>query len=107
MLITGNVAASFLSGFCLLACLEAYGASLSFWTLLALNIGIGTIASLVPVPGGGAAVSSVGLSGALVAFGVPEGAAVAAVLTNQIVTTYLPAVPGWLATGDLMRHDYL
>jgi undecaprenyl-diphosphatase len=108
LLVGGNVIAALLYGACLLSCLRAFGApEVSFWTLLAMNIGIGTIASLVPVPGGGTAVSSVGLSGALVALGVSEQVAVAAVLTNQIVVSYLPAIPGWLATRHLVRRDYL
>jgi uncharacterized membrane protein YbhN (UPF0104 family) len=84
-------------GFCLQACLAAFGATLSFWSLLPANIFLGTLASLVPIPGGSTAVASVGLSGALVAFGVPKEIAVAAVLTNQLVVSYLPAVPGWVA----------
>jgi len=108
LLVGGNVLASLLYAVCLLACLEAFGAGgVSFWSLLAVNIGIGTIASLVPVPGGGTAVSSVGLGGALVAFGVTKDAAVAAVLTNQMVVNYLPALPGWFATRRLMKRDYL
>ena len=47
--------------------------SINFWTLLALNIGISVIASLVPIPGGGTAVSAVGLAGMITAFGVPAG----------------------------------
>lgn len=108
LLISGNVIAALLAGACLLACLQAYGATgVSFWTLLALNIGIGTIASLVPIPGGGAAVSSVGLSGALVALGVSQEVAVAAILTNQILVNYIPAIPGFVATKHLMRRDML
>ena len=108
LLIGGNVVTALVYGACLLTCLLAFGEDgVSFWTLLALNIGIGTIASLVPVPGGGTAVSSVGLTGALVALGVHQDAAVAAVLTNQIVTNYLPAIPGWVATRNLMRREFL
>lgn len=108
LLVGGNVLASLVFALSLLACLEAFGAGdVSFWSLLAVNIGIGTIASLVPVPGGGTAVSSVGLGGALVAFGVSKDAAVAAVLTNQMVVNYLPALPGWFATRRLMKRDYL
>jgi uncharacterized membrane protein YbhN (UPF0104 family)/tRNA A-37 threonylcarbamoyl transferase component Bud32 len=106
-LISGNFIASLLYGLCLLACIEAYGGSVSFWSLLAANIFIGTIASLVPIPGGNTAVSSIGMSGALVAFGVPDAVAVAAVLTNQLVVSYLPAIPGWFATNDLLKRDYL
>jgi undecaprenyl-diphosphatase len=106
-LIGGNVLAAVLFGFCLQACLAAFGASLSFWSLLAANIFLGTLASLVPIPGGSTAVASVGLSGALVAFGVPKEIAVAAVLTNQLVVNYLPALPGWFATTRLVRRGFI
>jgi uncharacterized membrane protein YbhN (UPF0104 family) len=62
---------------------------------------------LVPIAGGGAAVSTVGMTGALTALGVSQGAAVAAVLLNQLVVSYIPAVPGWIATRDMLRRDYL
>ena len=75
--------------------------------MLALNIFIGTIASLVPIPGGGTAVASVGMSGALTAVGVPTEIAVAAVLANQLVANFIPAVPGWFATKNLMNESYL
>ena len=52
LLLVGNITAQFLYAGTLLACLHAYGSGASFWTLLALNIGISTIAGLVPVPGG-------------------------------------------------------
>ena len=96
-----------LLGVCLSACLVAFGAHVSFWTVLALTIGITGIAALVPIPGGGTALSTVGLAGALVAVGVRQEAAVGAVLANQLVVTYLPAIPGWFATEDLIRRDYL
>ena len=107
MLLGGNVIAALLSGYCMMACLLAFGGHASFWAVLAAYIGIITIAAIVPIPGGGTAVSTVGLSGALVALGVPKDVAIAAVLVNQIVYNYLPAVPGWFATRDLARHDYL
>jgi uncharacterized membrane protein YbhN (UPF0104 family)/tRNA A-37 threonylcarbamoyl transferase component Bud32 len=89
------------------ACLVAFGGSINYWTLLAINIFVSTIASLVPVPGGGTAVSSVGMSGALVAAGISNEVAVAAVLANQLVANFIPAVPGWWATNDLLHDDYL
>jgi uncharacterized membrane protein YbhN (UPF0104 family) len=106
-LVIGAVGTNLLYAYCLLACLRAFDATLSFWTLLALSIAFSTLASLIPIPGGGTAVSSVGMSGALTGFGVPAAAAVAAVLLNQIVVSYLPAVPGWFATEDLIRRNYL
>jgi glycosyltransferase 2 family protein len=107
LLLVGNISAQLLYAGTLLACLHAYGSGASFWTLLALNIGISTIAGLVPVPGGDTAVSTIGMSGALVATGVPEATAAAAVLTNTIVTSYLPAIPGWFATQFLVRRQLL
>jgi len=107
LLIGGNVVAQCLYAASLLACLAAFGAHVNFWTLLALNIGISVIASLVPVPGGGTAVSAVGLAGMVTAFGVPAAAAAAAVLAHQLAVTYIPAIPGWFATNDLVRKGML
>jgi uncharacterized membrane protein YbhN (UPF0104 family)/tRNA A-37 threonylcarbamoyl transferase component Bud32 len=107
LLVSGNVIVAVLNGLCLLACLEAYGRPISLWTVLAVNISISTLSSLIPIPGGGTAVASVGLSGALAAFGVPQSAAVAAVLTNQLVASYVPAIPGWFATAHLVGNDFL
>src|SRR4029450_8752026 len=55
----------------MLCCVYGFGGWINFWTLLAINIFVSTIASLVPIPGGGTAVSSVGMSGALAGAGVP------------------------------------
>lgn len=107
LLIVGNIVAQCLYAGSLLACVHAYGASINFWTLLALNIGISVIASLVPIPGGATAVSAVGLAGMVTAFGVPAAAASAAVLTHQLAVTYLPAIPGWFATNDLVKKGML
>jgi uncharacterized membrane protein YbhN (UPF0104 family)/tRNA A-37 threonylcarbamoyl transferase component Bud32 len=107
LLIGGNVVAQCLYAASLLACLHAFGASINFWTLLALNIGISVIASLVPIPGGGTAVRAVGLAGMVTAFGVPAAAASAAVLTHQLAVTYVPAIPGWFATNDLVKKGLL
>jgi uncharacterized membrane protein YbhN (UPF0104 family) len=106
-LFIGNLTNGVLYAFVLLVCIKAFGGSVNFWTVLALNILIGTLASLIPVPGGGTAVGSVGMSGALTAIGVPTEIAVAAVLANQLVSNFLPALPGWLATRDLLNRDYI
>jgi tRNA A-37 threonylcarbamoyl transferase component Bud32/uncharacterized membrane protein YbhN (UPF0104 family) len=99
LLLGGNLVASLLYAFCLLCCLYAFNTSVSFWTAAAINI--------VPVPGGGTAVGAVGLSGILISVGVPAEAAVAATLLNQLVVTYLPAIPGWMATRHLLKTNYL
>ncbi|MBV8305783.1 MAG: flippase-like domain-containing protein [Acidimicrobiia bacterium] len=107
MIIAGNVAAYFLYAAALLACLAAFGHPVNFWTLIALNIGISLIASLVPFPGGATAVSAIGLSGMLVTLGVPTAAATGAVLSQKIVISYLPAIPGWFASNDLAHQGLL
>ncbi|MDQ6949276.1 MAG: flippase-like domain-containing protein, partial [Actinomycetota bacterium] len=107
LLVTGNVLAAVLVTLSLLACVYAYGRGVSFWSLLAVQITVSTVASLVPIPGGSTAVGSVGLTGALALFGVPQDVAVAAVLTNQVVATYLPAIPGWIATQRMTQRDLL
>jgi uncharacterized membrane protein YbhN (UPF0104 family) len=107
LLIGGYVLAILLSTWCLQACLVAFGGSASYWSLLAANVGVMTVASIVPIPGGGTAVGTVGLSAVLVSFGVPQEVAVATAVMNQVVYYYLPAIPGWFATKHLFRHDYL
>jgi uncharacterized membrane protein YbhN (UPF0104 family) len=107
LMVGGNLAVSLLYGFCLLCCLRALGGVLSFWTLLAVSIAVGTFAALIPVPGGGNAVGSVGMAGVLTALGVSTQVAVAAALAYQLTANYLPAGPGWFATQHLLKHDYL
>ncbi len=107
LLVAGNAAALLLATWCLQACLIAVGGHTSYWALLAANIAVVAIANSVPVPGGSTAVGTVGLSAALVSFGVDRDVAVAAALANQLVFYYLPAIPGWFATRDLVKHQYL
>ncbi|MET0627595.1 MAG: lysylphosphatidylglycerol synthase domain-containing protein [Acidimicrobiia bacterium] len=107
LLFVGNVSAQCLYAASLLACLAAFGESVNFWTLVAINIGITLIASLVPFPGGGTAVSAVGISGLLTALGVSAPAASAAVIAHQLAVSYLPAIPGWFATNDLVKKRML
>jgi undecaprenyl-diphosphatase len=107
LLFGGNIVNAFMYAAVLDACIVAFGGSINYWTVLALNIFIGTIASLIPIPGGGTAVSSVGMTGALTAVGLSTNIAVAAVLANQLVGSFIPAVPGFFATRNLMDDGYL
>jgi glycosyltransferase 2 family protein len=107
LLIGGSALAYVLYGLALAATLRAFGVYPSIWELIAANLGVTLVAALVPFPGGGTAVSSVGLSGALVALGIPETAAVGAVLLHQLISQYLPALPGWLALRSLVAHEEL
>lgn len=38
---------------------------------------------------------------------VAVAVAVAAVLANQLVASFIPAVPGWFATKNMLRDGYL
>jgi uncharacterized membrane protein YbhN (UPF0104 family) len=107
LLLVGNAGAAILYCLCLFACLKAFGGTASIWTLLSLSIGVSALAAIVPIAGAGAAVSTIGLSGALIAVGVDKDIAVATGIVNQLVVTYLPAIPGWLAMRDLISRDYL
>jgi glycosyltransferase 2 family protein len=107
LLIVGNLSAALMSSMCLYASVRAFGGDVDFWSLLVANIVVGTVASLIPVPGGNTLVSAVGLSAALVMLGVPETVAVASVITQQLIAGYLPALPGWFATNDLLRKGML
>jgi undecaprenyl-diphosphatase len=107
LLVGGNVVVALMVGGCLAACLAAFGESVPFGSLLAVSIAVQTISQLVPISGGGTAVSAVGLSGALVALGVARSVAVATALADQLAFSYLPALPGWFATRRLLRDDYL
>jgi uncharacterized membrane protein YbhN (UPF0104 family) len=107
LLVAGNALGTVLAAWSMQACLLAFGAHLSFWSILAAHTGVNTIASFVPIPGGGAAVGAIGMSGVLIAFGVDDSVAVAAVLASQVVGKYLTAVPGWLATRHLVNRGEL
>jgi uncharacterized membrane protein YbhN (UPF0104 family)/tRNA A-37 threonylcarbamoyl transferase component Bud32 len=107
LLLGGSVLAYLLFGLALFACVVAFGHAPSVLSVLAASVGVQLVAALVPFPGGGAAVSSVGLAGALIAVGVPEASAVGSVLLNQLLIVFLPAVLGWLALRSLVRTQSL
>jgi uncharacterized membrane protein YbhN (UPF0104 family) len=100
--VTGNLLVALCQAACLSACLSAFGQHLPLSTLVAVDGAVTTAAMAVPLPGGGAAVGSVGLSGALVAAGLPTAPAVGAVLLYQLATAYLPAVPGWFVLRRML-----
>jgi uncharacterized membrane protein YbhN (UPF0104 family) len=107
LLVGGNVAVTLLTAGCLAASLAAFDGYAPFGAILATSIVVSTVAAAVPVPGGGTALSAVGLSGALVALGVSQSVAVAATLAQQVTYFYLPAIPGWFAARHLVEHEYL
>lgn len=83
------------------ACLAAFGATPTLGVVVTAYF-TGTIANLLPLPGGVGAVEG-GLIGALIAFGVPAGAAIAGVLAYRAFALWLPALVGAGAYLQLTR----
>jgi undecaprenyl-diphosphatase len=106
LVIAGNVLVQLLFALSLGAVCRGFGVTVPFSTLLLVNIGSGAIAGLVPAPGG-LGVAEATLAGALAAAGVPSAVAVAVTLTQRLVTTWLPPIPGWFALRSLQKRDDL
>lgn len=87
----------------LTACLAAYGDAPGF-AVVVMAYFVGMLANTLPVPGGIGAVDG-GMIGALIAFGVPGGLAIVAVLTYRFFAFWLPIVPGVVAYVQLLREE--
>jgi uncharacterized protein (TIRG00374 family) len=61
--------------------------------VLIMGYFLGTLGSLLPLPGGIGGVEG-GMIGAFAAFGVPAGRAVIAVLAYRAISFWLPTLPG-------------
>jgi uncharacterized protein (TIRG00374 family) len=71
---------------------RAFGQSVPVAELI-MGYFIGTLGSLLPLPGGVGGVEG-GMIGAFVAFGVPAGRAVVGVLAYRAISFWLPTIPG-------------
>jgi uncharacterized membrane protein YbhN (UPF0104 family) len=83
------------------ACLVAFGESPAGGVVVMAYF-VGTIANLLPLPGGVGAVEG-GVIGALVGLGTPAGPAIAGVLAYRAFALWLPAVAGAIAYVQLTR----
>ena len=106
LILGGSIGAQLLYSLCLLACLTAYGGSLSVAEIVFVNTSASFLASLVPVPGG-IGVMEAAMVGGLTAFGIPPEIATATVVTHRLFTTYLPPIWGNFATKKLIADGYL
>ena len=106
LLLTGNVLVQLFYALSLGAVCRGFGVTIPLSTLIVVNIGSSAISGLVPAPGG-LGVAEATLAGALTAAGVPSAVAVAATLTQRLVTTWLPPIPGWFALRSLERGEDL
>jgi uncharacterized protein (TIRG00374 family) len=84
------------------ACFEAFGAAPPAGTIV-LCYFLGQLGNLLPLPGGVGGTEG-GMVGAFAASGVDAGLALLAVVSYQVVSTYLPALPGLLSYLDLRRR---
>jgi uncharacterized protein (TIRG00374 family) len=85
-------------GAVLWAACHAFGASPNVLDVFMAYL-LGQVANLLPIPGGLGV--EAGLLGMLIAFGVPGGVAVLASLTQRLVSTWLPAIPGAIALAAI------
>ena len=106
LLVGGNLGSTLLFSLTLGVFVEALGSSVSFSDLVVISISVSLLAGLLPVPGGIGVVES-GLTFGLVAAGVAEGPAFAAVILYRMATFYVPPLWGYLAFHSLERDNYL
>jgi uncharacterized protein (TIRG00374 family) len=106
MLLGGNIATELLFASALGLFARSLGYPISLPDLLVINMSVSLLASFVPVPGG-VGVTEFGLTLGLTSAGMPEEAALAAVLLYRISSFYLPPVWGFFALRWLQRNRYL
>ena len=86
-------------------CFDAFGTVVPV-AVLVMGYFLGTLGSLLPLPGGVGGVEG-GMIAAFVAFGVPAGSAVIAVLAYRAISFWLPTLPGiagYLALRSTVRR---
>ena len=106
LIIGGSFATQTINVLILWVSLAAYGEHLSLAELFFVNTAVSLFASVIPVPGGMGVVEA-GLTAGLTALGVDPTAATAAVLTDRLVTAYIPPIFGWISLHWLQRHDFV
>jgi uncharacterized membrane protein YbhN (UPF0104 family) len=106
LLVGGNLGSILLFSATLGLFVAALGSSVSFSDLVVITISVSLLAGLLPVPGGIGVVES-GLTFGLVAAGMPEEPAFAAVLLYRLATFYLPPTWGYFAFRSLERDRFL
>jgi uncharacterized protein (TIRG00374 family) len=82
-------------------CFRAFGQVVPVAVLI-MGYFIGTLGSLLPLPGGIGGVEG-GMIGAFAAFGVPGGRAVVGVLAYRAISFWLPTIPGIVGYLKLTR----
>jgi glycosyltransferase 2 family protein len=94
--VAGELTDRIMGALALGAVVVAFGAHLSLAQLIFVNVGVGLLAGLAPVPGG-VGVAEAMLTGLLTAVGLPSEQAFAIAITYRVVTSYLPPVLGFFS----------
>ena len=100
----GQLATQLLFALALGAACLAYGTELNLATLILVNTFASLLGGIAPVPGG-MGVMEATMSAGLTAAGMDPSTAVAAAITQRLMTTYLPPIWGYLAIAWLRRRD--
>jgi undecaprenyl-diphosphatase len=90
----------------LVATVAAFGGGLTFPQVGAAYLVAAALGSVAPTPGGLGAFEAA-LVAALTGYGMPNGRAVAAVLTFRLFTFWLPILPGWVLFNQMQRREEL
>ena len=106
MLLGGNLASEVLFASTLAVFAGALGFRIGLGEALLINIGVGLLSGLLPVPGG-IGVAEGGLTFGLMSAGMPEESAFAAVILYRLATFYVPPVWGFFAMRWLQRNQHL
>ena len=106
LLFGGNLASEILFACALGLFCRSMGYPVGLGELLLINIGVGLLSGVIPVPGG-IGVTEGGLTYGLIQAGMPEETAFAAVILYRVATFYLPPVWGYFALNWLQKNDQL
>jgi uncharacterized membrane protein YbhN (UPF0104 family) len=102
----GSILTQLMYALILMACVKAYGGEISIVQVLFVNTFVSLFGGLIPVPGG-IGVFEAGLTAGLTAMGIDPAVATAAVLTDRMITAYIPPVFGYISINWMTKHDYL
>jgi uncharacterized membrane protein YbhN (UPF0104 family) len=106
LLFGGNLATEILFAASLGVFVAAMGFRVGLDELLLINMSVALLSGLIPIPGG-IGVTEGGLTFGLIQAGVPDEAALAAVLLYRLASFYLPPIWGFFALRWLERNDHL
>jgi glycosyltransferase 2 family protein len=106
MLIGGNLATELLFASALGMFTRSMGYPIGLGELLLINLSVALLSGVAPVPGG-IGVTEGGLMFGLVRAGMPDEAALAAVMMYRLATFYLPPIWGFFAFRWLERNRHL